>query len=544
MSTDGKLFLKPGSLARDKRRYLKIRKDLIKSNSEKFDALGLNKWANPFSHSAQRMNNVTSTKGKRTDDDDSDYEPSDGEDGMSSDGEDDECSGDQSLSFCGRFPVELDVGPLQCQSASQMASTQKRRWLPAGRMTDVLEPQLTSSEPRARPPPPCINNQENLQPNQVMQMASTQKHARLPVGRMTDVFEPRLTSSEPRPQPPPSCINNQPHLQLKPQVQAKRAQFPIAPMSTILQHLPTASEVQERHQSPPSNHGFHSPSDEAPELGQRKGKGRGPARPNAKWGTGEKLVIELNDVDIPIGNTASPLQSQLGILARNGNLAPLTFTDWRARELRPYKERLWAEVKANVDTSDVFKHNCLRSVGKKWRDWKDELKKDFYDIYDNDEDRLANCPDRVDVDQWSILVKFWGTKSAKRRLDEGASQIPPDSLERAALREELFTEVLKPDRNGWLHTYGLGPCRSQVFGTRYTRSQDQRIKDQLRAEVRQEVLAEVGGEIDLLKREYARMAAHMAVIGHPLPLSPNGNGDGDGDRDVGGDHTQSMSEHN
>lgn len=130
----------------------------------------------------------------------------------------------------------------------------------------------------------------------------------------------------------------------------------------------------------------------------------------------------------------------------------------------------------------------------------------------------------------------------QRRLEEGASQIPPDSSERAALREELFTEVLKPDRNGWLHTYGLGPCRSQVFGTRYTRSQDQRIKDQLRAEVRQEVLAEVGGEIDLLKREYARMAAHMAGIGHPLPPSPNGNGDGD--RDVGGDHTQSMSEHN
>ena len=100
MSTDGKLFLKPGSLARDKRHYLKIRKDLIKSNSEKFDALGLNKWANPFSHSAQRMNNVTSTKGKHTDDDDSDYEPSDGEDGMSSDGEDDECSKDWVMDVC------------------------------------------------------------------------------------------------------------------------------------------------------------------------------------------------------------------------------------------------------------------------------------------------------------------------------------------------------------------------------------------------------------------------------------------------------------
>ncbi|KAI8532465.1 hypothetical protein RHMOL_Rhmol11G0216400 [Rhododendron molle] len=70
-------------------------------------------------------------------------------------------------------------------------------------------------------------------------------------------------------------------------------------------------------------------------------------------------------------------------------------------------------LNANVDTPDVFKHNCLSSVGKKWRDWKDELKKDHYDFYDNDEDCLANCPDRVDADQWSILVKFWGTQAAK-----------------------------------------------------------------------------------------------------------------------------------
>ncbi|XP_058190960.1 uncharacterized protein LOC131308162 [Rhododendron vialii] len=250
-------------------------------------------------------------------------------------------------------------------------------------------------------------------------------------------------------------------------------------------------------------------------------------------------------------------------------------------------------------------------IRKKWKDWKDELKRTTYNLYDNDEDRLANCLNRVDPDQWRVLVQFWGTKTAKRcsktnskskhkqkmghtsgrkghclvrdeltqikdgvvvepdriqvfikthtkkdgqpvdeasalaicRLNEGASQIP-ESLESPALREELFTNVLKPDRNGRVHTYGLGPCPSQGFGTRYTRSQKQRVKDQLRAELcvelgaelQQEVLRDVNDEITQLKNQYATVVAYMKSAEHPP--SPNGAGNGDGD------HTPSLMEHN
>ncbi|KAI8553621.1 hypothetical protein RHMOL_Rhmol05G0030200 [Rhododendron molle] len=137
----------------------------------------------------------------------------------------------------------------------------------------------------------------------------------------------------------------------------------------------------------------------------------------------------------------------------------------------------------------------------------------------------------------------------QRRLNEGASQIP-ESSESPTLREELFTNVLKPDRNGRVHTYGLGPCPSQVFGTRYTRSQEQRVKDQLRAELRaklgaelhaelrQEVLRDVNDEITQLKNQYATVAAYMKSAGHPLPPSPNGAGHGDAD------HTPSLMERN
>ncbi|XP_028073882.1 uncharacterized protein LOC114276298 [Camellia sinensis] len=126
-------------------------------------------------------------------------------------------------------------------------------------------------------------------------------------------------------------------------------------------------------------------------------------------------MVTLNEENQPIGDEAAKLQSQLGILARNGNFAPLTFNDWRAPQLNPYKERIWQEVKDNTDAPDIFKHNCLMSVGKKWKDWKDQLKRKHFNKYKTNEERLANCPDRVDPSQWKILVQFWNSLEAQER---------------------------------------------------------------------------------------------------------------------------------
>ncbi|CAL5419282.1 unnamed protein product [Camellia sinensis] len=128
---------------------------------------------------------------------------------------------------------------------------------------------------------------------------------------------------------------------------------------------------------------------------------------------GTKVKVTLNEENQPIGDEAAKLQSQLGILAQNGNFAPLTFNDWRAPQLNPYKECIWQEVKENTDAPDIFKHNCLMSVGKKWKDWKDQLKRKHFNKYKTNEERLANCPDRVDPSQWKILVQFWNSLEAQ-----------------------------------------------------------------------------------------------------------------------------------
>ena len=69
------------------------------------------------------------------------------------------------------------------------------------------------------------------------------------------------------------------------------------------------------------------------------------------------------------------------------------------------------------------------------------------------------------------------------RINDLLSQVP-ESSQSATFREEVFTKVLGPDDHGRIRTYGLGPCPSEVFGTKYTRYRDQHEMERLRSQVR------------------------------------------------------------
>ena len=52
----------------------------------------------------------------------------------------------------------------------------------------------------------------------------------------------------------------------------------------------------------------------------------------------------------------------------------------------------------------------MKSIRSKWRSFKFYLKANHYDNHATDEERLADCDERVLPDQWSFLVSQWSSK--------------------------------------------------------------------------------------------------------------------------------------
>ncbi|XP_028116373.1 uncharacterized protein LOC114314123 [Camellia sinensis] len=248
------------------------------------------------------------------------------------------------------------------------------------------------------------------------------------------------------------------------------------------------------------------------------------------WNPGGGILhIVPNELNQVVDGYTS-LASRLGVLARDGNLMPLTYRTW-SHVPKENKERIWREVKFNTDADESMKKFVLASVGKKWREWKARVKQLGYTPFDNDADRLTHRPERVHEHQWRSLVYYWGTRKAQKksiknkeirkkktlnhitgrkpfsvvRVEETNKKngVPATRLEvwmagytkdnkpsndkvvevmtqmkdlgaqSNATDEEIITQVLGPERPGRVRTYGLGPSPTNVFGGGYRQSQEQ-----------------------------------------------------------------------
>ncbi|XP_052189872.1 uncharacterized protein LOC127799690 [Diospyros lotus] len=137
-------------------------------------------------------------------------------------------------------------------------------------------------------------------------------------------------------------------------------------------------------------------------------KGRGISKQISKWGK-EKIYIEFDAEGQPIGEMATKLETQLGVMVRS--IAPLTFIDWRSPGMEPYKELIWQEVLDNTDVPTIWRSICLQHASKKWREYKATLKR-HYDFHETDAARLSKIPPGVDPKQWKALVEYWGCEQA------------------------------------------------------------------------------------------------------------------------------------
>ncbi|KAL2460540.1 Uncharacterized protein Adt_43960 [Abeliophyllum distichum] len=267
-----------------------------------------------------------------------------------------------------------------------------------------------------------------------------------------------------------------------------------------------------------------------------RGRGRGPTR-CLQLLSEKRISITTNALGQPIGHEAPKLTSFLGILARNGNLLPLTYVDWRAVP-NESKESLWQKVQSRFDIDPVSKGWVLQSLGRKWKDWKSKLKSAHYYPHETDEERLANCDERVLPDQWASLIVHWSSETEERAkrsdgkepsraelfiltrtcrngqpVNEASAAVimqlqghekQQETSQNSTTRDDTFSRVLGKDKHGRVRCYGLGSSPSDLGVQKPTREEALKMVSDANVEIR-----EMKEKMAAMEQTCAQMATQM-----------------------------------
>nr|CAD1818026.1 unnamed protein product [Ananas comosus var. bracteatus] len=153
------------------------------------------------------------------------------------------------------------------------------------------------------------------------------------------------------------------------------------------------------------NDDLFRPDDDQPEeninASKKSMNGKGPTCMHKIWARhdGDLLALTYNEFDQPVGDEATQFTNFLGTVARSGKDAPLTYKDWRHMPL-DNKKIIWNIVKLKYNLGDDNWPWIMKALGKKWKDFKSDLKKKHYDAHSTYEDRLADRDSRVLPEQW------------------------------------------------------------------------------------------------------------------------------------------------
>ncbi|KAG8472497.1 hypothetical protein CXB51_034179 [Gossypium anomalum] len=132
-----------------------------------------------------------------------------------------------------------------------------------------------------------------------------------------------------------------------------------------------------------------------------------------------RVKVSRNTYGQPVGSEARLLAGYIGILARNANMLPINYESWhhmpdsnKNQALANIKDRFALEV-----SDDYIK----KTLGKKWRDNKSTLKKQYFKKDISLEEKLRNVPPGMLRYQWEDAVRFWNSKKGEDRERVGIS---------------------------------------------------------------------------------------------------------------------------
>nr|CAD1834708.1 unnamed protein product [Ananas comosus var. bracteatus] len=178
------------------------------------------------------------------------------------------------------------------------------------------------------------------------------------------------------------------------------------------------------------------------EQGNLKKK-RGLTRAKDVWNlpSGQRIKVDWNKFGQPIKKGGGILGGWLGTVARRGNMCPIHYISWKVMPTVPFKLDIVKMTRSKffLPRDDKIETWVLKSVGRKWKDYKHELKSKY--------------------------------KTANRTQEEIASDDLIGELAKKATTtefsnatKEVEENVYKEDRYGRVRGYGIGPTPTQVFG--------------------------------------------------------------------------------
>ncbi|KAM7257557.1 hypothetical protein ACFE04_013298 [Oxalis oulophora] len=202
------------------------------------------------------------------------------------------------------------------------------------------------------------------------------------------------------------------------------------------------------------------------------------------WGmaAGEKLPIELDENGCPINENSGDYTRFLGTVARRSYLCPLSYLRWDHIP-KEKLDSIWDdEIEPRFHFSPVeycsnIKEWSIEEVNDKWRLWKCNLKRKHFDFSKSDDANVEVIknqePDRVDADQYRILVNHWLSNTGKKISETNKANIGkykdphcagPKAFRQIALELAEKNEGVKPSR-GVLYRHTRKNKKSEYVNT-------------------------------------------------------------------------------
>ncbi|KAI3462324.1 hypothetical protein Pfo_018987 [Paulownia fortunei] len=218
------------------------------------------------------------------------------------------------------------------------------------------------------------------------------------------------------------------------------------------------------------------------------------------WGQpcDELVAISLNDLGQPNDEYKTCILTHfLGTVAINGRYCPLHYKDWR---LMPYsyKEEMLNTVKTKFELPGEKKPYILKSINKKWWNWKSYVKSLNFEHDITIEQQMLNMLDRVEDEQYKTLIEHWMSDKSKfffyrfvllktraqlemlhhmgkksfalvkeimEQMKQLLEQEPQSSNDNDYIPKsnDTFEKVMGTDKHGHVRMYGMGVTRVDVY---------------------------------------------------------------------------------